>query len=57
MVLVIALYCLAAAVFVVGLSLHAEFLEERRRKKRKAPAQVISIASARRPVGNLHKHA
>ncbi len=57
MLIMIALYCLVAAILVVGLSMHAEFLEERRRKNAKGPAKVICIDSARPRVGNLHKHA
>ncbi len=54
----IALYCLAVAIFVVALSLHEEFSEERRlAKKRKPLAPVINIESGRRHIGNLHKHA
>jgi hypothetical protein len=55
--IMIVLYCLLAAILVVGLSLRAEFVEESKRKNRKGPAQVICIDSARPRVGHLHKHA
>lgn len=57
MLIMIVLYCLLAAILVVGLSLRAEFVEESKRKNRKGPAQVICIDSARPRVGHLHKHA
>jgi hypothetical protein len=58
MLLMITLYCLIAAILVVGLSLRAEYSEMKARKRpRKSPAQVISIDSARPRLGNLHKHA
>jgi len=57
MLFMIVLYCLLAAAFVIGLSLRAEFSDERRRQNQKGPAEVICIDRGRRPSGNVHKHA
>jgi hypothetical protein len=57
MMVMIILYCLVAATLVIGVSLHAEFSQERKRKNQKGPAQVICIDRGRRPAENLHKHA
>lgn len=57
MVVMIVLYCLIAAILVIGLSLRTELSAEQKRKQRKGPARVINIDTGRRPVSNLHKHA
>ncbi len=58
MLLMIVLYCLAAALFVIGLTLRAELFEDGRlRRKKKPPAPVINIDTGRQRIARLHKHA
>jgi hypothetical protein len=55
--IMITLYCVIAAILVVGLSLRSEIVQERKLRKHRGPAEVISIESGRRPARPLHKHA
>jgi hypothetical protein len=55
--IMIALYCLAVAIFVVALTLRAEVYEEERRRKKRPLAPVINIEDGRQRLGQIHKHA
>jgi len=50
----IVIYCLAVALFIVGLTFHDELLQERRRKDKKTQGSLIVIDGGKRNFAKPH---